>query len=125
MTTTPADSPAADRADARSGRTALAGAFLAAIVIGVAWIGLSLATGLLYHLMPGATFGAGAWVFHEAGKRAATRMQAGLVLGFAGLVTAGAAMIIEQAGGVVGPPLETVIVIAAGLAFAVWRLSRA
>lgn len=94
-------------------------------LVGVAWFGLSLATGLLYHLMPGATFLAAAWAFRTQARRPARRLEALVMLSIAAAVTATGLILIPEAGGVVGDTLENVVVIGGGFVLATrWMLRK-
>lgn len=95
----------------------------ASALVGAAWFGLSMATGLLYHLMPGATFVAAAWAFRTRAHRRARVREATFILSIAAAVTAAGLILIPEAGGVVGETLENAIVIGAGFVLATrWML---
>lgn len=92
-------------------------------LVGAAWFGLSMATGLLYHLMPGATFVAAAWAFRTRARRRARLREATFILSIAATVTAAGLIIIPEAGGVVGDALENAVVIGVGFVLATrWML---
>ncbi len=84
-------------------------------LVGVVWFALSMATGLLFHLMPGATFMAAGWTFRSLVRQRATNLEGVLLLGVAGLVTAAGLVAIPAAGGFVGDAVENLIVVSAGL----------
>lgn len=102
---------------------AVALAIGASLVVGIAWFGLSMATGLLYHLMPGATFLVTGWVFRDRVDRPASRNEGALLLAIAGAVTVLGLVLIPAAGGLVGGSLENLVVVAGGFILAArWML---
>ena len=122
MTNGPSDRPG-DGRHARGLRARpLALAVGAAVPVGVLWLALSLATGLIYHFMPGAMFLASTWAFRWAtrGGRASWAEAVAVTIG-AGAVTAVGLVAVPAAGGALDDPREiaAVILVGAGLAL-VW-----
>ena len=89
----------------RSRATALLAALGTAGLIAVPWFGLSVATGLVYHLVPGATFLASAWAYRlTGGSRPAPWRDVTVALAGAGGITAGGLLWIPGAGGAIAGP---------------------
>jgi hypothetical protein len=64
-------------------------AVLAAFGVGVLWLALAIATGLIFHFLPGATFLAGAWTYRWRTRGArATWLHVAVVLVAAAVATA-------------------------------------
>lgn len=106
----------------RSRMAALVAAVVAPGFLWLPWLGLSVATGLVYHLMPGATFLAAAWAYRATGgsRPAPWRDVIVALVGSAG-VTAGGLLLIPAAGGAIAGPAELIVVTLGGaLAAAAW-----
>jgi len=72
-------------------------AILAAIGVGVLWFALAIATGLVFHFLPGASFLAGAWTYRwrsGAGRAPASDVAIVLVAGAVATVVAILALVV-------------------------------
>ncbi|MEW5990457.1 MAG: hypothetical protein AB1736_03810 [Chloroflexota bacterium] len=109
----------------RSRVAALAAAVVAPGLVALPWLGLSVATGLVYHLLPGATFLAAAWAYRAAGggRPAPLRDMLVALAASAGVTEAGL-LVIPVAGGTIADPAELIAVSVGGAVAAVAWLRR-
>ena len=90
-----------------------------AVSVGLLWFVLSIATGLIFHFMPGATFLAASGVVRwTAHGRRATPVEAAVVIAGGAIVTAAGLVAVRTAGGSLDKPAEIAIVIVVGAAIA-------
>lgn len=126
MTARPPTTGARDQARGLDRRMrAVAPALAAAAGVGLVWFVLSVATGLIFHVLPGATFLAAGWVFRQTaiGRRATGAEVAVLFTGAAS--TTGAGLVaVSQAGGALAAPIEIAAVIVAGALIGLYWLRR-
>jgi len=105
---------------------ALAAAQAAAVATGFLWYGLSIATGLIFHFMPGAPFLAATFVFRQsAGNRRATWPETAVILTGGLLVVAAGLVAIAAGGRALDAPQAVAAIIAAGAVIALLWLRRA
>ena len=100
----------------------LAGA--AMVAAAALWYGLSIATGLIFHFMPGAPALAGAWVFRTAARRPASWPEAALLAAGAALASLFGSIAIPSGGGSLDAPLLVAAAFVGGLAIAALVLRR-
>ncbi len=123
MTTRPrAELHSPDERVAPSPRLALAAALAGATASGIAWYVLSMATGLIFHFMPGAPVVAAAFVFrHVIGSRRGTIPEVvAIVTGGLAVVSAGLLAIRAGGGSLDAPGIVGVVVVVAVGAAAIW-----
>jgi hypothetical protein len=97
----------------------------AAIATGLLWYALSIATGLIFHFMPGAPFLAATFVFRQLlGNRPATWLEVVVILTGGLLVVTAGLLAIQAGGGALDAPELVAAVIAAGAVAAVFWLRR-
>ena len=90
-----------------------------AVCAGLLWFVLSIATGLIFHFMPGATFLAASGVLRwTARDRRATPVDAAVVIAGGAIVTAAGLVAVRAAGGSLDKPAEIAVVIVVGAAIA-------
>jgi hypothetical protein len=96
-------------------------AVAASIAVGAAWIGLSIATGLIFHFMPAAPMLVAVWVRRALGTRMALSWSTIAPLVMVGLVvTLVAVLAIVQAGGAVDEAWQVALVSVVGAGITVW-----
>lgn len=97
----------------------------AAALVGLLWFGLSIATGLIYHFMPGAPFLAAAAVFRWAThSRRANRTEITEILTGSLIVVAAGLLAVPAAGGSLDPPALVAAVSIGGFVLALTWLRR-
>lgn len=90
-----------------------------AVSVGLLWFFLSIATGLIFHFMPGATFLAASGVVRwTALGRRSTWAEAAVVIAGGAVVTAAGLIAVRAAGGALDKPAEVAAVIIVGAAIA-------
>ena len=110
---------------ADSGLASLGPALGAAALVGLLWFGLSIATGLIYHFMPGAPFLAAAAVFRWAThSRRANRTEVAVILAGSCIVVAAGLRAVPAVGGSLDPPALVAAVTIGGFVLALAWLRR-
>lgn len=99
-------------------------AFVASGAAGAAWLGLAVATGLIFHFMPAAPSIAGAWVLSRRRGGPGSRSIATAILLFGVLTAFGVAMLLAIQDRPLDEPWATAIVIVAGVLIGARLLGR-
>jgi hypothetical protein len=100
-------------------------AFAAAVAAGLLWYALSIATGLIFHFMPGAPFLAAAAAFRWAtGSRRATWAEVAGLLAGSSLVTAAGLLAVPAGGGTLDDVAPVAAVVLGGFILALAWLRR-